>query len=75
MDNLFLFSFFILLLFLLLLLYFTTVYSYKHVSPNYNPPRKCPIGCVRTGNKFGCPNGNFCYKDQCCKYDFDCKNC
>lgn len=48
--------------------------------------RKCPAGCVKTGDKhdsksgWACPNGSFCYNCQgrrphCCCYDEQCKDC
>lgn len=47
---------------------------------------ECPRGCQlvgrwssgnadKRGGEFGCPNGQFCYGDQCCKYDQDCSKC
>ncbi len=45
----------------------------------------CPRGCQyvgrdsgnakKRGGQWGCPNGEFCYGPQCCKYDTDCKRC
>jgi hypothetical protein len=48
--------------------------------------RKCPAGCVRTGDKndsksgWACPNGSFCYnclgrERSCCCYDEQCADC
>lgn len=42
---------------------------------------ECPRGCQRVGrdngnkSNWGCPNGEFCYSSQCCKYDQECKKC
>lgn len=43
----------------------------------------CPRGCQKVGRdngngaktKWGCPNGEFCYSSQCCKYDQQCSKC
>lgn len=47
--------------------------------------RACPRGCAfvgrdsgnadKRGGEWGCPNGEFCYGAQCCKYDQDCAKC
>ena len=47
--------------------------------------RKCPRGCQlvgrdsgnadKKGGEFGCPDGEFCYGEQCCRYDTDCSKC
>ena len=50
------------------------------------PSRRCPAGCVRTGDKhdsksgYACPNGPMCYNCEgknpgCCCYDSQCANC
>lgn len=38
---------------------------------------RCPVGCQWVGGKqtYGCPNGNFCYGNYCCKYDSECQGC
>lgn len=64
----------IILIFMLLLL--TKKQHYRQNRYHSRRRRNCPIGCRKVGNnKYGCPRGNFCYKDQCCKYDFDCDKC
>lgn len=32
-------------------------------------------GCLRGCWRGKCPNGNDCFGNKCCKYDFQCKNC
>lgn len=47
--------------------------------------KECPRGCqfvgrnsgnaMKKGGKWGCPNGEFCYGEHCCKYDNECNKC
>jgi hypothetical protein len=46
----------------------------RHRLRNIWEPR-CPSGCSWTGSRYACPNGNNCYGNYCCKYDFECKEC
>lgn len=90
----------LILIFFALLGYLTYQYLEEHVDRRVqiryalNDPRfrrggwrrRCPAGCVKTGDRhdsksgWACPNGSFCYNSvgrhaTCCSYDSQCANC
>jgi hypothetical protein len=51
---------------------YQTIYSNNNPDYSNNLTPGCLSGCNDKGE---CPNGNFCYNSNCCKYDFQCNTC